>query len=378
MHGAGDKYEAPVGEAVPARAWILVALLLLAGCTTPAPPPDANDPGGEDGNDTAPNDRGSMRNWSFVDAIPPADPARLLELVEDQVYRNASTQEPRYRTPGSPGHAEAIPLLEEALEARGLTVQRESFTAELPRLGETNLTNLYGVREGLGEEREREIWLAAHWDSRAWADASTGDDCEGVGEPVLGANDGAAGVAVVLHAIDLLGPTNHTIRVALFDGEDQGCHGQGWAMGSKHAAETRSEAELDRITGFLLVDMPGDANLTIRREGWSEVRAPAITDLAFTAAEKLGATNFLNESGPSITDDHLAFLERDVPAVDLIHLDCDRSYTCEDPRRGPFPWTHHTVHDTPEHLSVENMAEVTEVVVATVVAIDRGWLSAQT
>lgn len=289
----------------------------------------------------------------------------LIDLVETQVYRNGSDTQPRYRTPGTHGHEEAIGILEDLLADRNLLVQTQSFQEDLAELGTVNVTNLYGIREGTSDQ---EIWLGAHWDSRAWADGNR-QAC--TGPEVLGANDGAAAVAVVLHAIDLLEETDLTVRVALFDAEDQGgCGGSagyggsGWAVGSTYAAEHLTTAEIERIEALILVDMPGDENLTIRREGYSQGRAPALTDRVFEVAAELDATRFIDQQGPSIIDDHVAFLDRGVPAVDLIHLD-------RDDRRGPFPWTHHTIHDTPDNLSGESMAEVTEVVVGTVLQLDR-------
>lgn len=342
---------------------LLVAIVVLAGCATPSQP-DGTAPPTDDGDPPPPGSDGGDPSNGPSAQVPQADPGTLMELVEAQVYENGSSDQPRYRTPGTAGHAEAIGILEGMLSERNLTVETQRFQADLGKLGTVNATNLYGVRQGSSDQ---EIWLAAHWDSRAWADGNR-QAC--TGPEVLGANDGAAAVAVVLHAVDLLSETNHTLRVALFDAEDQGScggsqgyGGSGWAVGSTYAAEHLEADEVEDLRALLLVDMPGDKNLTIRREGHSQSRAPALTDRVFEVADRLNATSFVDQPGPSITDDHVAFLDLGVPAVDLIHLDRDQ-------RRGPFPWTHHTVHDTPENLSGLKMAEVTQVVVATVLDLD--------
>ncbi len=336
---------------------LVIATLLLAGCATPASQDGTPPPTSDDGNQTPPPPPDLT--------VPEANASTLMSLVEAQVYQDGAEDQPRYRTPGTTGHSETIEILEGLLADRNLTTETQSFQEDLAGLGTVNVTNLYGVREGTSDQ---EVWLAAHWDSRAWADGNR-QAC--TGPEVLGANDGAAAVAVVLHAIDLLEETNLTVRVALFDAEDQGgCGGSagyggtGWAVGSTYAAEHLTTDETERIEALILVDMPGDENLTIRREGHSQSRAPALTDRVFGVAAELNATRFIDEPGPSITDDHVPFLDQGVPAVDLIHLDRDH-------RRGPFPWTHHTIHDTPENLSGESMAEVTEVVVATVLDLDR-------
>lgn len=363
-------YRPPTGTTL----LLAVALLAagLAGCAAPDGPgtnetPDGNQdspPGSEDppADDSEP-ERTTIA-WDRLPApasLPRANASRLVDLVDRQVYDNG-TGEPRYRTPGTEGHEATIPVLEAMLEGAGASVHRERFTVELGLgIGEVNATNVYGVREGTADS---EIWLAAHWDSRAKATAALNDSR--TDRPVLGANDGAAAVAVVVHALELLPETNATIRVALFDAEDQGQGASGWIEGSSYAADQTTAEQREEIEAFLLVDMPGHEDLSIRREKRSHTNSPHVTDLAFGVAERLGASSFHNETGPPILDDHVPFLERGVPAVDLIHL--DRNGT------GAFPWTWHTPHDTPKHLSGDSMAEVTRVLVGTALAADRGAL----
>lgn len=287
------------------------------------------------------------------------DGEAMMDLVERQV-RNESTGETRYRVPGTEGHREAVPVLEGMVETAGYEPSTSTFEAELPReLGTVNLTNVYGVREGTDAEAG-EIWIGAHWDSRAWADRD-GEPCSG--PPVEGANDGAAAVAVAVHVAEQLPATERTVRVALFDGEDQGCEGEKWAVGSEHAAKRLEAAgALDTVDALVLVDMPGDPDLTVHREGNSERHAPRLTNLAFEVADHVDADAFVNESGRAITDDHVGFLERGVPAVDLIH---------NEPGLGnPFPDTWHTTDDTMENLSPASLEQVARVTAGTVLGVD--------
>jgi hypothetical protein len=362
-----------VGRSAPI-AILVAACLVFAGCSTPPDDTnrtdgtdgvDANDSPDTDDNETSkPQPDPSTSRWPSPDEIPEPDPATLGDLVDRQLYHDNGT--PRYRTPGTDGHNATIPDLVAMLEERGANVSKQTFQTELPRMGEVNLTNVYGERAG---NDTNEIWLGAHWDSRAWADAYR-EPC--TGPPVLGANDGAAGVAVVLHVLEILPPTDATVRVALFDGEDQGCApsdvstgfgSSSWAVGSTHAAETLSDEELGEIQGLVLVDMPGDKELEIRREGYSEDQAPRLTNTVFGMAHRLDAPAFINESAGGILDDHVPFLDQGVPAVDLIHLD-------EDGERGVFSWTHHTENDTREHVSSASMAQVARVTAGTVMAMD--------
>jgi hypothetical protein len=344
---------------------VLACVLLVgawAGCAgEQAGPPVGEEPTNttdEEPDTTAPRTTIAWDRVPAPETVPSPDPARLGELVDRQVYTNGT--EPRYRTPGTASHEATIPDLVAMLEEAGADVETNTFPVEIDGIGEVNATNVYGVREG----NDTQIWLAAHWDSRAWADQAKNESRRE--EPVLGANDGAAAVAVVTHALEILPATNATVNIALFDVEDQGQGAGGYIKGSTHAAEQMTEDELAAIDAFLLVDMPGHDPLSIKREGYSHGESSTVTDLTFGVAERLEAASFRNESGPPITDDHVPFVQREVPAIDLIHLD-DNGTT-------PFPWTWHTPHDTPEHVSNASMAEVTQVVAGTAMAVDRGAL----
>lgn len=332
------------------RALLLAAILLtvpLTGCTT------ADDP---------PPDSWRERVHALpLEELPSVDEGRLMTLVQEQMLK--SDGETRYRVPGTDDHQDTVPILETLLQEAGFNTTLQTFTVELPReLGHVEAMNVYGVQEGTDPDAG-EIWIGAHWDSRAWADR-TGSDCEG--PPVPGANDGAANPAVAIHAAERLPTMEHTIRVALFDVEDQGCQGDGWALGSEHAANTLEQAgDLEDVVALVLVDMPGDENLVIHREAWGAQNAPRLTDLAFEVANVTGADAFVNEQGSVIHDDHVAFLERGIPAVDLIHNDP------HDPT-GTFPDTWHTLDDTVENLSLQSMAQVTKVTTGTVLGIEEG------
>jgi hypothetical protein len=331
----------------PVRA--LLALVLLAaplavGCASdPAPGPSPD----------------SVRELD-LEALA-IDGGRMLDHVDRQM-EDPDTGELRYRTPGTEGHEATVPALEGLVEDAGLEAETQRYRAELPGgLGEVNLTNVYGVREGQDPEAG-EIWVAAHWDSRAWADRET-EDCEG--PPVPGANDGAAAVASAVHVAEVLPPTQHTVRVALFDAEDQGCEGEGWATGSQHAADRLAEAgELDRVEAMVLVDMPADDDLTVYRERYSDEQAPRLTNLAFAVADVAGAEAFVNETGSSVLDDHVPFLENGVPAVDLVHNDPEQPI--------PFPDTWHTTEDTRANLDAGSLEQATRVAAGTVLGIDAG------
>lgn len=194
-------------------------------------------------------------------------------------------------------------------------------------------------------ERAERMLLAAHYDSRPRADRDTG---LARGFPIPGANDGASGVAVLLEVAEALGSWDPGIGVDIvfFDGEDYGVEGDHahYLLGSRHFAATMGAY---RPRGVLLLDMVGDGELRILKEGNSARAAPELTALVFAVAESLGARGFVAEPGIPVYDDHVPFLERGIPAVDLIDFD--------------YPaW--HTLDDLPERCAPESLEVVARVV----------------
>jgi Zn-dependent M28 family amino/carboxypeptidase len=139
-----------------------------------------------------------------------------------------------------------------------------------------------------------------------------------------------------------------TIELLFLDGEEAVLE---WSetdstYGSRHYVEAaRTSGSLKSIRAFILLDMIGDRNLTIRRDPNS---TPWLTDIIWATAAKLGHRQFMNEE-MAIEDDHLPFLRAGVPAVDIIDLD----YAA---------W--HTPQDTLEAISARSLQIVGDVVVA--------------
>ena len=92
------------------------------------------------------------------------------------------------------------------------------YTGELIKL--TNIVAQFNP------EMDNRIWIAAHWDSRPWADLDK--DISKRNIPILGANDGASGVAVLLEIANQLKVKSPKIGVDLIfiDGEDIGKSGE--------------------------------------------------------------------------------------------------------------------------------------------------------
>lgn len=199
-------------------------------------------------------------------------------------------------------------------------------------------------------ESDQRIMLCAHWDCRPYSDLDPDSSRHDLAIP--GANDGASGTALLLEIGRLL--KDHRppvgIDIVLFDGEDYGTKKWpgGWFLGSKHFASALGGY---RPRAAILVDMIGDSDLRIYREGVSELYSKDLNDYIWKIASEIGAGAFEDAVKDSISDDHIPLIGAGIKAIDII----DFSY--------PY-W--HTQEDTPDKCSPESLAEVGRVVVGAI------------
>lgn len=196
--------------------------------------------------------------------------------------------------------------------------------------------NVIGVK---GEGTPRMI--GAHFDTRPAAD----QDPNNPTEPIIGGNDGASGVAVLLELSRILEvPEGRQVQLAFFDAEDRG-NLDGWPF-SVGARLVATDLPVERPEAMVLLDMIGDADQQIFREQNSD---QALNDTIFGIATALGfeGNSFYNRGKYIITDDHLPFIEVGIPAIDLIDFD--------------YPYWH-TVEDTCDKLGADSLLRVGQVV----------------
>ena len=227
-------------------------------------------------------------------------------------------------------------------------------------------------------ERQDRILICAHWDSRPWADNDP-DEANWT-KPVMAANDGASGVAVMLELARLLSsgecgevsgestnqeqdnpptpqsPSLTTIGIDFicFDAEDWGSdeHSDSWALGAQYwAAHPHREGYTARYG--ILLDMVGGQGARFFREGYSKYYAPKIVKKVWQAAEELGYGSFFpQKDGGTITDDHGPVNEvAGIPCIDIIpyYPDC---------RESSFGPTWHTVNDDMAHIDSNTLKAV--------------------
>jgi Zn-dependent M28 family amino/carboxypeptidase len=163
----------------------------------------------------------------------------------------------------------------------------------------------------------------------------------------VGANDGGSTTGLLMAIADQLrGKTldGYSVWLVFFDGEEAM---QNWSRsdstyGSRHlAARWGKDGTLGRIKAFVLADMIGDKDLDIQRETQS---TDWLVVLVRQAAKKFGYDRYFFQRDSAVEDDHLPFVERGVPSIDVIDLDY-----------GPNNSYHHTAQDTLDKISARSL-----------------------
>ncbi|MHB8603820.1 MAG: M28 family peptidase [Thermoplasmatota archaeon] len=327
-----------------ARVLLPLVVLLVAGCSAPTGPSTTST--------LTPPTHPTTDGHPLVELF---DGSRALALATAQVV--APNGSIRYRVPGTVGNDEAARLIVDELAARGIAARYDFFNATYG-CNRTTMHNVVGVLPG----STNVTWiLGAHYDTRpiAESDASPANR----GRPIPGANDGGSGVGVLLELARVLPRTlSASVAFVFFDGEDGGGW-QGtsltdysctdWLLGSTHYAKAMTNESVRTTRGMILVDLVGDPGMRLPREAISTnvQNLPQTTRLWATAAGlHMGA--FVNVTSWGITDDHVPFSERGIPATDIIDLR-DTNDTAH-----LFPPTHHTQSDDVAHLSAASMQAV--------------------
>lgn len=246
------------------------------------------------------------------------------------------------RNPNSWGHSECLEFLKRELSFWADTTFVQSFTYDSPGRNTTlELTNIIGR---LHLQKRKRILLCAHWDTRPVADHDPNPANRET--PILGANDGASGVAVLLEIARCcaLNPPPVGIDIVFFDGEDYGLDGiaDDWLIGSKYFAK-HNPLSSPRPRYGILLDLIGDRDLRIPKEQASYHYARDIVEKVWNAARELGISSFHNEIGQQVYDDHIPLNEAGLPTIDIIDFD----YSV---------W--HTVRDVPSACSPKSLDDV--------------------
>lgn len=265
------------------------------------------------------------------------------------------------RVPNTQAHAQCADYIMARFKSLGLAVseQRADLTAwDGKVLHARNLIASY--RPELADR----ILVCTHWESRPWADADP--DSTKHRQPVMAANDGASGVAVMLELARLLPQLNPAFGVDFicFDAEDYGTPqwfegedpGDTWALGAQYFANNLPEGYAPRYG--ILLDMVGGVGAKFYREGMSMQYAPAIVKKVWNAARQVGyGSYFPKDDGGMITDDHIPVNQTaNIPCIDVIpyYPDCAQS---------SFGPTWHTIADNMDNIDKNTLKAVGQTMV---------------
>ena len=250
------------------------------------------------------------------------------------------------RNPGSTGYYDCKEFLLQNLEEFSDTVFTQNF--KYTELRENNTYDLSNIIAAFNVNSEKHILIGAHWDTRPWADQDLTPSNRSA--PILGANDGASGVAVLIELAKMFmsNPPPINITLVLFDGEDMGIEGipNSYAKGSQYFAKN---LPIQKPDFGIIIDLIGDRILEIPIERHSYRVAPNLVNELWSLAEKLKLPAFQNRLGFDIYDDHIPLWEfAGIPAIDLI----DINY----PNQRINYW--HTLNDVPQNCSPESLEQV--------------------
>jgi Zn-dependent M28 family amino/carboxypeptidase len=234
-------------------------------------------------------------------------------------------------TPG--GHAAANHIANRLIEM-GLAVEIDPFSDSTPE-GTKEMMNVLAYLPGSSGDS---IILGSHFDTMP-------------GIPNFqGANDSGSSTGVLIELARVLKNQSlrHGIIFAFFDGEEgianfipgDGLHG------SRHyAARLLKEGQLERYRAMILLDMIGDRNLTYTVPANSD---PKLLKSLIKAARKLNVREkIILRPHTIITDDHVPFLDINIPAIDLIDFYFGSQENLND------YW--HTEKDSLDNISAESL-----------------------
>ena len=264
------------------------------------------------------------------------------------------------RVPESPAHAQCADWFVNFFNDKADTVYVQNFRTRLYNGKSIDGKNIIAA---FNPEAKKRILLAAHWDSRPFADHDP--DEKNWNTPIDGANDGASGVGVLMEIARVLkdNPLNIGVDIILFDLEDYGAPyylnlmtNNDWALGSQYWAKNPHIYNYRAYFGILL-DMVGAPNPKFPKEYYSQQFAPALSNDIWRVARELGYDEyFSNELGHPINDDHIYVnaIAR-IPMIDIIHLE-------ENSESSFYPYWH-TVKDNIEQIDAKTLGMVGDVVV---------------
>jgi len=236
------------------------------------------------------------------------------------------------RPSGSAAIGQLQEYIQSELTSYGCKVDVDSFSTDTP-VGRLPMKNIVAKIPG---DKPGIIMLATHYDTKLLPN-------------FVGADDGGSSTGVMLELARLLCAKRgaYQVWITFFDGEEAM---KEWSdadsrYGSRQmAAKLAMSGDLPKVKAFLLADIVGTRTPHFKREADS---TKWLVGLVWDVAKKLGYGNVFLDESMQVSDDHDPFLQRKVPAVDVIDL---QNY----PGGDIYYW--HTPEDTLDKVSAKSLA----------------------
>jgi hypothetical protein len=246
------------------------------------------------------------------------------------------------RPPASEGIRRSQDYIISELKSFGCEVDQDDFHASTPK-GDVQMKNIIAKAPGTGQGI---VLLLTHYDTLSSV------------ENFVGAEDSASSTGLMIEmARQLCGKKGpNSVWIAFLDGEEAFVN---WNQDNDHtygsrelAARMALSGDLKRVKAVILADMIGQYNLSIQRQSNSP---KWLNDLVWKTAARLGYKDIFVSQETQTQDDHDPFLERGVPALDIIDLNdyISAGY-----------W--HTPQDTLDKVSPRSVAIVGHVILESV------------